>query len=188
MTRFRTIRFLLAATAVLALAGCVAIDTVPQKPASPIYFDLNGNRVDDAEEYAGDLATYDASKEITFSWDAMDEEGIPLENLAYRIAMYQFPVERLTPDLLAEGSLPEIGAREMKVSYHWATSGTTFTIGALGAGEPVCYGCPTWVTVTTVRVDPVVDPVTGVTRYEYSPLDFSTTLSSEAFILQEPGR
>jgi hypothetical protein len=115
---------------------------------------------------------FDVMKDLSFSWNAYPFAG---ENGAYRISIRQYlPAHAL-------------GAyEEVKVVYHFAASGESFTYGAFGYDETICLGCPSYIVVEPVTFIQAFDVASGAYEYEYTPVAGAAAQWSDVFTFALP--
>jgi len=192
--------FILAAAALVATAcegvpaDCfcnqtAVIVTTPLHDAAPYYIDVNQNKLNEDDEFAGIYPVYDWNKERTVTWQADPNEAVDAAHTAYRVSLFQVSFN----DLIAAFNAGDFNiniAREIKVAHHWATNpnGRSFTFGAFGYGEDVCFDCPTVILVQPESYEQVLNPATGIYEYKYTPLPNALNQSSPAFIFERTPR
>jgi hypothetical protein len=145
--------------------GKVAISTAPISVDHTVYIDQNHNGVNETSEMIGVFDVYNGVAPISFHWNEVSGAT------AYRISLVQY-------------TLPYSGTggayTEIKVAYHVpsASNGTLFTMGSWGAGETVCYGCP-----SMFRVAPATAAANVSGQYTLIP--GAEALTSKLFVLQQ---
>ena len=145
---------------VAAAAGTpgFSITTTPVKTNAPFYVDANKNLIDEPSELVGNFDFYNGNSGITFSWTPVQfPSGL---DGSYRVSLLQ----NITPGV---GVTPTW--RETKVTHHWASAGTTYTMGAFGYNEAFCAQCPSVFKIVPEVVTLKFDPLKGY-LYEYSSL------------------
>lgn len=115
---------------------------------------------------------FDYTRDLTFSWNAYPFAD---ENGAYRISIRRY----LPAHILGTYS-------EMKVAYHFAASGETYTYGEFGVGEVVCLDCPSYIVVEPVTFTQFLNPATGAYEYAYSPISGAAAQWSDVFVFLVP--
>lgn len=158
-----TIMSLLIVLALLGMTACeggegvtVAIQTDP---------------VEVLEEEGVQLSAYSGDNPLTFTWQPVEVEGVGPETLSYMVALIQLNTQDENVDIFSEE-----GSVIRKVAHHWASSpdGLSFTMGAFGFGEAICFGCLSYIIVLPETVEAVYDEDTGITQYEYTLIEDET--------------
>jgi hypothetical protein len=149
-------------------AEAVTVITAPVKTNAGVYIDLDGDGLNDPEEFVGYFDVYDGMQSITFSWNAYSfASGV---NGSYRVALWQ----NKTP--LGAPAWAEVAS-----AHHWASNpnGTKFTMGPFGPGQ-LCVTCPSRFVVEPETYVQVYNSTTQTYEYVYTPISagWSTGVAS----------
>lgn len=146
----------------MAAGGNGVTIVTPPQVIGPVYIDQNHNGLNDADEYLGVFPIYDGNDEITFSWTPFNfAEGV---NGAYRVSLLQNTTPFDAPTWV-----------EHKVAHHFASAGTTFTMGSFGFGEEICTICPSKFLVIPETFTLTQD-ANGNYVYNYTPVAAALTV------------
>jgi hypothetical protein len=142
----------------LAASTGATILTQPIKLDQAVYYEVNGNGLNDPEEFVGIFDVYSGDEGITFSWPAFAfAQGV---NGSYRVALLQ----NLNP-------LGGANWSEVAYAHHWANNpnGTMFTMGPFNLAY-ICGTCPSRFVVQPETYATFYDPTTQTYEYEYTPV------------------
>jgi hypothetical protein len=150
----------------------VNIVTPPSQTQVSVYMELNGNGLNDPEEFVGIFDVYSGDQGITFSWPS-HAFGAGA-NGSYRVALLQ----NMNPLGAAQWA-------EMASAHHWASNpnGTSFTMGPFNAAY-LCRTCPTRFVVQPETYSQFYDPTTDTYEYEYTPVAGAYTAGGAAALTQ----
>jgi hypothetical protein len=173
---------LLLATVGIVAAGAVntvVILTPPLKLDAPVYWDADGDGMDEPNEYVGLFPSYNGNNPMQFSWVGDPYEVSDLAHTAYRVSLIQwYPT---AAEIAANGgTVPDWRTwthfTQTKVAHHFATdpNGHMFTMGSFGFGEPICRTCPSMFVVMPESFAKYYDTLTLAYEYEYALLGIPT--------------
>jgi hypothetical protein len=156
---------LLMVLALLGMAACEGGEGVT------VSIQTDPVQVVEDETLGTQISAYSGDDPLTFTWQPVEVEGVSPEALSYMVALVQMNTEDENVDIFSEE-----GMVTRKVAHHWASNpnGLTFTMGAFGFGEAICFGCPSYIIVAPETVEAVYDEDTGITQYEYTIIEDQT--------------
>jgi hypothetical protein len=183
--RRNTLKKILIAAMIAVLAGALAVGislaqntgvnilTPPSAESVSVYLELNGNGLNDPEEFVGVFDVYSGDQGITISWPAYAFGAGA--NGSYRVALLQ----NMNPLGAAQWA-------EMASAHHWASNpnGPNFTMGPFSAAY-LCRTCPSRFVVQPETYSQFYDPTTDTYEYEYTPVAGAYTTGSASLTQSE---
>jgi hypothetical protein len=150
----------------------VVVLTEPFNANSAVFWDYNGDGVNDDNEFIGFFDLYSIWEPIDIAWAHFN--FAPGTNGSYKVALYQDA---------GDGNL-YVG----RLAHHWAENpnGEMFTFGSLGWGEPICLNCPSFFGVTAETYVKFYDPATDTYEYEYTTVAGAPSIASYWFAFEAP--
>jgi hypothetical protein len=165
-----------------------SILNAPLQWDKPLYIDVNHDGIYQDDELSDYYVVYDGHQELTVTWLTSPHEEIDRAHASYRVMLFQISLEDFIK-LIETEDWYAIYFTTVKVAHHWASNpnGRSFTFGALGAGENICYNCPTTIVIMPETYQQVYDPTTDTYEYEYTPVPVGEGYyqSSKVFIFED---